>query len=72
MACGVMRNDLLVRVRPEKHDQALKSKDVRPFALTGRPSRGWILVRPAALKTSAGLRKWVQMGLDFAGSLPAK
>jgi len=72
MACGVIGNDLLVRVGPEKHDQVIENKDVRPFALTGRPSRGWILVRPAGLKTSAGLRKWVRLGLDFAGSLPAK
>lgn len=72
MACGVIGRDLLVRVGPGKYDQAVKSKGARPFALTGRPSRGWILVGPTLLKSSAGLRKWVEMGVDFAGSLPAK
>jgi TfoX/Sxy family transcriptional regulator of competence genes len=72
MACGVIKNDLLVRVGPERHDEAMRARGAAPFAITGRPSRGWVLVRPAALKSDADLKKWIEMGLAFAGSLPAK
>ena len=72
VASGIIGNELLVRVGPDKHDQAMKIKDAKPFSLTGRPSRGWVLVRPAGLKSAANLKKWVQMGVDFAKTLPAK
>jgi hypothetical protein len=34
--------------------------------------KGWILVQPEGLATDAALAKWVQTGLDYAGSLPPK
>ena len=72
VACGIIGNELLVRVGPDGHNEAMKIKDAKPFSLTGRPSRGWVLVRPAGLKSAASLKKWVQMGVDFAKTLPAK
>jgi TfoX/Sxy family transcriptional regulator of competence genes len=72
VACGVIGDDLLVRVGPAKHDEAMRSKDARPFSLTGRPSKGWITVRASGLKTPAGLKRWVDLGTSFAGTLPSK
>jgi TfoX/Sxy family transcriptional regulator of competence genes len=72
MACGVLGQDLLVRVGPAGHEAALAEKHVRPFALTGRPSRGWVLVAPAGMGTEARLRRWVEAGLRFAQTLPPK
>jgi hypothetical protein len=72
VACGVLGNDLLVRVGPGMHDEAMKSKAARPFSFTGRPSRGWVLVRPAGLGSAAALRNWLELGVAFAKSLPAK
>ena len=37
MACGVEKNSLVVRVGPEKYQEALKRPNARPFDLTGRP-----------------------------------
>jgi hypothetical protein len=33
---------------------------------------GWVLVNPSGFETDQALREWVQLGLDFAGSLQAK
>jgi hypothetical protein len=72
VACGVIGDDLLVRVGPARHDAAMRSKDARPFSLTGRPSRGWITVRAGGLQRPAGLKRWVDLGVAFAGTLPSK
>ncbi|HEV8354813.1 MAG TPA: TfoX/Sxy family protein [bacterium] len=72
VACGIIGDDLLVRVGPERHDEAMKSGDARPFSLTGRPSKGWILVRASGLRSAAALKRWVELGMSFAKSLPAK
>jgi TfoX/Sxy family transcriptional regulator of competence genes len=73
MACGVSGKDMIVRVGPAGHDAAMKEPHVRPFDLSGgKPPKGWLLVRPAGLKTEAALKRWVERGVAFALSLPPK
>ena len=72
MACGVANDQLMVRVGPDAHDDALSRPHARPMDFTGRPMRGMVFVEPAGLRTKAALSAWVQRGVDFAMSLPAK
>lgn len=72
VACGVIGNELMVRVGPEGHESALKEPHVRPFDITGKPSKGWVMVRPGGLKTDADLQRWVKRGVAFALTLPPK
>ncbi|SRR6266511_93168 len=72
MACGVNKDDLILRVDPEKHTVLLKKPHVRPFDLTGRPMKGWLLVEPEGVKTDKQLSTWVKEGIEFASTLPTK
>ena len=72
MACGVNGNELIVRVGPANYEQALGKPHTRPFDMTGRPMRGWVMVAPEGLESDAGLEGWVQRGVEFALSLPEK
>lgn len=72
MACGVLGDDLIVRVGPEGHERALAEPHVRPFDFTGRPSKGIVFVSPAGIASNEALAGWVEAGADFAASLPAK
>jgi TfoX/Sxy family transcriptional regulator of competence genes len=72
MAVGVSKDDLMVRIDPDDQDEALAQPGVRVFDMTGRPMKGWILVAPEATEDDADLQRWVESGLDFAGSLPPK
>lgn len=72
MACGVSGADLLVRVGPEAHQQALAQAHTRPFDMTGRPMSGWIVVEPAGVADDGQLDGWVQRGVAFARTLPPK
>jgi TfoX/Sxy family transcriptional regulator of competence genes len=72
MCCGVHGRELIVRLDPEQTAQALSKPHTRAFDLTGRPMKGWILVQPKGLTTQATLSKWVQAGMQYASSLPAK
>ena len=40
MAAGVLGDELLVRVGPQGHDQAMADPHTRVFDLTGRPMKG--------------------------------
>jgi TfoX/Sxy family transcriptional regulator of competence genes len=72
MACGVNKENLIVRVDPEKHNTLLKKSHVKPFDLTGRPMKGWLLVEAGGVKTEKQLSVWVKEGVEFASTLPAK
>ena len=72
MCCGVVKDDLVVRVDKNEHEKLLKRKHARPMDFTGRPMRGFVYVSPAGTKTKASLKKWVDIGWDHAKSLPKK
>jgi TfoX/Sxy family transcriptional regulator of competence genes len=72
MAVGVSKEDLMVRIDPEDQAEALARAGVRPFDMTGRPMKGWILVAPDVTAEDSDLAEWINRGLDFAGTLPPK
>ena len=72
MACGVIADDLIVRVPPDQYEATLARPHVRPMDMTGRPMRGWVVVGPEATSGEAALREWVSVGVDYALSLPPK
>jgi TfoX/Sxy family transcriptional regulator of competence genes len=72
MCCGVHRADLILRLPPERTEEALKEPHVRVFDMTGRPMKGWVLIAPDGVASDDDLISWVGRGLEFAKSLPAK
>lgn len=72
MACGVHKDALIVRIGPERYEEALARPHTRPFDITGRPMKGWVMVTSDGYESDDALKGWVQQGVDFALSLPAK
>jgi TfoX/Sxy family transcriptional regulator of competence genes len=72
MCCGIIGEDLVVRVGPGQHQQALAESHARAMDFTGRPMRGFIYVSPLGYRSKANLRNWIRRGLRFVSSLPAR
>jgi TfoX/Sxy family transcriptional regulator of competence genes len=72
MACGVNKDNLIVRVDPEKHAKLLKMPHAKPFDLTGKPMKGWLVVEAEGYKTTKQLSAWIKEGVEFALALPPK
>lgn len=72
MACGVIGEDLVVRVGPEAYEKALRQAHARPFDFTGRPMKGWVMVGPDGYEADEALASWLEWGFDFAATLPPK
>jgi TfoX/Sxy family transcriptional regulator of competence genes len=72
MACGVNKDDLVVRLDPRRSEDALSRPHVKPFSMSGRTMAGWIMVSPQGCKKDEDLKKWIREGIDYAGSLPPK
>lgn len=72
MACGVIGNDMIVRVSPEQTEQLLEKSHTKVFDFSGRPMKGWIVVEPEAIARKSDLEIWVRLGVERARSLPPK
>ena len=70
--CGVVKDELCVRVGADAYDEALAEPHVRPMDFTGKPMAGWVFVGPESLEPDASLHQWVDKGLHVALSLPPK
>jgi TfoX/Sxy family transcriptional regulator of competence genes len=72
MACGVHKDMLIVRVGPDAFEESMEHPHTRPFDMTGRAMKGWVMVEPPGFSSEDDLKVWVQNGLDYALSLPPK
>ena len=72
MACGVNQDNLIVRIDPEKQNTLLKKPHAKPFDLTGKPMKGWLVIEADGVKTNKQLGTWVKEGVEFALTLPPK
>ena len=72
MACGIMGNEVIVRVGKENFDDALSLPHTKVFDLTGRPMRSFVRVDAEGLATAEGLASWAGRGIAYADSLPPK
>ncbi|MDJ0865930.1 MAG: TfoX/Sxy family protein [Myxococcota bacterium] len=72
MACGVVGEELMVRVGPDAYEEALAHPHAREMDFTGRPMRGLVYVGSAGIEDDEDLAAWVERGVAFARSQPAK
>lgn len=72
MACGIIKDDLIVRLSEDEFTKALKRKHVRVFDYSGRPLKGWIYVSAEGYTSDKALAGWIEKGIAFAKSLPPK
>jgi len=72
MACGIIGDDLLVRVARDDYDSTLALPYARQMDMTGRPMRGFVVVDAEGVAEDADLEEWVVRGIDFVETLPPK
>jgi TfoX/Sxy family transcriptional regulator of competence genes len=72
MCCGIVGDELMVRVGPEQYAAALGQPHAREMDFTGRPMTGMIMVATDGLASDEALEQWIQRGIVFVSSLPSK
>jgi uncharacterized protein (DUF1697 family)/TfoX/Sxy family transcriptional regulator of competence genes len=69
MFCGIVGNDLMVRVGPERYESALADVHTRPMDFTGRPMNGYVFISPGGTRLATSVKKWVDAGDRFVATL---
>ena len=72
MCCGIVRNDLMVRIPIDEFDAVLRRRHVRPMDFTGKPLRGFVYVSPPGFRTAPALAGWLSYGERAANETAAR
>jgi hypothetical protein len=62
MCCGIVGDDLMVRIPADEFDAVMRGRHVRPMDFTGKPLRGFVYVSPPGFRTAFALRAWLARG----------
>ncbi len=74
MACGILGEDMIVRVSVDEYETLLTRAHVKIFTMKNgpKPMKGWLMVEPEGYKTKKKLSAWVKKGVEFTLTLPPK
>lgn len=63
---------LMVRSDPDQSDELVESGTVELVVMRGRSMRGWLHITPDKVRTHEQVAHWVNLGIEYARSLPPK
>ena len=69
---AIWGTSMIARVGVEQATVFLQAPFVRPFDVTGKPMKGWIIVDAEGLDTDVQLAEWIERARDFVDTLPSK
>ena len=72
MCCGIVGEELMLRVGPDAYEDVLARPHAREMDFTGRSLRGMVYVASEGLTDDDDLDGWLEAAVAFAGSLPPK
>jgi TfoX/Sxy family transcriptional regulator of competence genes len=72
MLCGVYKDFLILRLGEENAERALELPFVKPFDITGRAMKGWVMVKEDGFKKQEELETWLNQAEGFVRALPVK
>jgi TfoX/Sxy family transcriptional regulator of competence genes len=64
MCLGVDKDDIMLRCEPEQTDELLTKKGARPFDLSGKPMKGWLLISSEATSSKKDFDFWVKTAIE--------
>lgn len=72
MLCGVYKDFLILRLGEQASEDTLKLSYARPFDITGKPMKGWVMMAEDGFKTDEQLKDWLHLAKRFVKKLPPK
>jgi TfoX/Sxy family transcriptional regulator of competence genes len=72
MGFGIYRDFLVLRLDEKNAGLLRKEKYARPFDITGRPMKGWVMVSEEGWRDPKQLKEWLRLAREYAVGLPAK
>ncbi len=65
MCIGIVRDDLMARVGPDRYEELMEREGAREMDFTKRSMKGYIFVAPEGIDYEADLEFWIDCCLEF-------
>ena len=65
MCVGIIQDELMCRIDPTLHEEAIEKRGCRTMDFTKKPMRGYVLVDDTGMKTKKDFEYWMGLALDF-------
>jgi len=65
MCCGIVKDDLMVRVIDEKYEPSLQKPHCRKMDFTGKALKGFLFVDAEGIESDGELKEWIGLGIEF-------
>lgn len=65
MCVGVLKDELMCRIDPDIHNEAIKKRGCRTMDFTKKPMKGFVFVNASGTSSEKDLKFWVALAVDF-------
>jgi TfoX/Sxy family transcriptional regulator of competence genes len=65
MCGGIIKDELMCRIDPALHEEAVEKTGCRTMDFTKRPMRGYVMIDERGMKLKKDFDYWINLSLDF-------
>jgi TfoX/Sxy family transcriptional regulator of competence genes len=65
MCVGIIKDDLMCRIDPALHENAIEKTGCRTMDFTKRPMKGYVMVDNTGIRSKNEFDYWIKLCLDF-------
>ena len=65
MCVGIIKDELMCRIDPALHDEAVEKNGCRTMDFTKRPMKGYVMIDDSGMRSNAEFDYWINLALDF-------
>ncbi|MBL7872898.1 MAG: TfoX/Sxy family protein [Cyclobacteriaceae bacterium] len=65
MCVGIIKDELMCRIDPALHEEAVEKTGCRTMDFTKRPMIGYVLIDESGIRSKKDFDYWISLSLDF-------
>ncbi len=65
MCVGIIKDEMMCRIDPIFHENAIEMTGCRTMDFTNRPMKGYVMIDDTGMKTKKEFDFWINLCLDF-------
>jgi TfoX/Sxy family transcriptional regulator of competence genes len=65
MCVGIIKDELMCRIDPDFHNEAVEMRGCRTMDFTRRPMRGYVLIEDEGMRNPKDFEFWISKALEF-------
>jgi len=65
MCVGIIKDEMMCRIDPALHEEAVEKRGCRTMDFTKRPMKGYVMIDETGMHSKKDFDYWIDLALDF-------